>query len=143
MLGGSACRYSARARPSSRSRRKAGQVCSASPTNSASTRSRSSSGQRVAKGPPATTRFPRRRKASASSKMRRLWTTYPVNPTMSASVSKSTGSTFSSQRITSCPGGVSPATVGSERLGNTQRFPRLGSARSKVQKDSGFFGAIR
>jgi hypothetical protein len=66
-----------------------------------------------------------------------------VIPTTSASVSKSTGSTFSSQRMTSWGGGVSPATVGNARLGNTHRFPRLGRARSKVQNDSGFFGAIK
>jgi hypothetical protein len=62
---------------------------------------------------------------------------------MSASVSKSMGSTFSSQRTISWGGGVNPATVGSDRLGNTQRFLRLGRIRSKVQKDSGFRGAIR
>ena len=58
-------------------------------------------------------------------------------------MSKSMGSTFSSQSTTSWPAGVSPATVGRARLGNAQRFPMLGSTRSKVQNDSGFFGAIR
>ncbi len=87
--------------------------------------------------------FPRRRKDSASSNIRRLWTTNPVIPITSASVSRSTGSTFSSQSTTSWGGGVSPATVGHARLGNTHRFPRLGSTRSKVQNDSGFFGAIK
>ena len=62
---------------------------------------------------------------------------------MSASVSKSIGSTFSSQRTTSCSRGVRPATVGSDRFGKTHFFFRLGRMRSKVQKDSGFFGAMR
>ncbi|OGK82398.1 MAG: hypothetical protein A2X52_11405 [Candidatus Rokubacteria bacterium GWC2_70_16] len=66
-----------------------------------------------------------------------------MTPTMSASVSQSMGSTFSSQQRISCPGGVSAATVGSERLGKAQRLPRLGRMRSKVQKDSGFLGAMR
>ena len=69
--------------------------------------------------------------------------TKPVIPTMSASVSKSIASTFSSQSTTSWGGGVSPATVGSARFGKTHRFRRLGRIRSKVQNDSGFFGAIR
>jgi hypothetical protein len=51
--------------------------------------------------------------------------TYPVIPTMSASMSRSTSSTFSSQRITSCSRGVRPATVGIERFGKRQRFPRV------------------
>jgi hypothetical protein len=118
-------------------------VYSASPTTSTSTLPRSSSGHSVAKGPPATTSFPRRRKASASLNIRRLWTTNPVIPITSASVSRSTGSTFSSQSTTSWGGGVNPATVGNARFGNTHRFPRLGSTRSKVQNDSGFLGAIK
>ncbi len=75
--------------------------------------------------------------------MRRLWITYPVNPMMSASVSKSISSTFSSMSTTSCSRGVIPATVGSDRFGNTHFLLRLGRIRSNVQKDSGFFGAIR
>ena len=62
---------------------------------------------------------------------------------MSASVSKSTGSTFSSHSTTSCSRGVIPATVGNDRLGKTHFLFRLGRMRSKVQNDSGFFGAIR
>ena len=62
---------------------------------------------------------------------------------MSASVSKSIGSTFSSQSTTSCPGGVIPATVGSERFGKRHFLFRLGRMRSNVQNDSGFFGAMR
>jgi hypothetical protein len=36
-----------------------------------------------------------------------------------------------------------PATVGSDRFGNTHFFLKLGKMRSNVQNDSGFFGAIR
>src|SRR6185295_6991609 len=62
---------------------------------------------------------------------------------MSASTSRSIGSTFSSISTTSCSRGVMPATVGSDRFGNTHFLLRLGRIRSNVQKDSGFLGAIR
>src|SRR5262245_48975642 len=62
---------------------------------------------------------------------------------MSASVWKSIGSTFSSHNTTSCSRGVMPATVGSDKLGNTQFLLRLGRIRSTSQKISGFVGAMR
>src|SRR5215831_211643 len=62
---------------------------------------------------------------------------------MSASVSKSIGSTFSSHSTTSCSRGVMPATVGSERFGKMHFLLRLGRMRSNVQNDSGLRGAIR
>jgi hypothetical protein len=62
---------------------------------------------------------------------------------MSASTSKSISSTFSSQRLTSWSGLVSPATVGVDRFGKMHCLPSVDRIPSYVQKLSGFLGVTR